>query len=148
MTLALSASRPLGGGGRRGAGARSVLLVDDDPATTEMYRLGLEAFGFHVRVESDGPGLFRAVAAEVPDIVVLDWQLPGMRGDEVLEHLRLDERTRALPVFILSNFPADMDGAVDRVFMAGAMAWLQKAKTPPAVLAERLTEALRAEPGC
>ena len=124
-----------------------MLLVDDDPAITEMYRLGLEAFGFRVRVEGDGPGLFRAVEEELPDILVLDWQLPGIRGDELLEQVRLDGRTRALPVFILSNFPADMDGAVDRVFMAGAMAWLQKAKTPPAALAERLTEALRAEPG-
>ena len=124
-----------------------MLLVDDDPAITEMYRLGLETFGFRVRAVGDGPGLFRAVEEELPDILVLDWQLPGIRGDELLEQVRLDERTRALPVFILSNFPADMDGAVDRVFMAGAMAWLQKAKTPPAALAERLTEALRAEPG-
>src|SRR5438046_10642599 len=106
-----------------------------------MYRLGLEAFGFHVRVESDGPGLFRAVAEEEPDIVVLDWQLPGMRGDEVLEHVRLDERTRALPVFILSNFQADVDGAVDRVFVAGEMAWFHVEKSAPPGLAETSAEA-------
>jgi CheY-like chemotaxis protein len=126
-------------GGRAG----SVILVDDDEATVEMYRTGLEAAGFSVRVEHDGESLFAAFGSEIPDIVVLDWQLPGMRGDEVLERIRLDARTRHLPVFMLSNFPESHDGVIDRVFMAGALAWLQKVKTPPTALAEKLTEAIR-----
>jgi len=133
-------------GGRRNGNMRSVLLVDDDPDIARMYQAGLEAFGFRVRVAGDGPGLFRAVEAELPDILVLDWNLPGMRGDEVLQRVRLDERTRALPVFMLSNYPGEKDGAIDRVFLAGALAWLQKASTPPAVLAEKLTEALATPP--
>jgi hypothetical protein len=47
---------------------------------------------------------------------------------------------------MLSNFPADSDGVIDRVFLAGALAWLQKVKTPPAALAEKLAEALRPAP--
>lgn len=121
------------------------MLVDDDRGTADMYRTGLEAFGFRVRVERHGPGLFRAVDVEVPDVLVLDWQLAGMRGDEVLQRVRLDKRTRSLPVFILSNFPAQRDGEIDRAFLAGAVAWLEKVKTPPALLAQKLTEALRAE---
>ena len=145
--MALETIRPVEGGGRRGGSARSVILVDDDPSTSEMYRFGLEAHGFRVRVERDWPGLFSAIAVEVPDILVLDWHLPGMMGDEILEQVRLDPRTRALPVFMLSNYPAEKNGAIDRVFLAGAMAWLEKVKTPPVRLAEKLTEALRAEPG-
>jgi CheY-like chemotaxis protein len=133
--------------GQEGGDAGLVILVDDDPAAAEMYRVGLEASGFDVRVERDATGLFRALNDHVPDILVLDWDLPGMRGDEILERVRLDVRTRALPVFMLSNFPADGDGAIDRVFLAGAMAWLQKVKTPPAMLAEKLAEALEAAPG-
>ncbi len=90
----------------------------------------------------DPPSLFRVLGDEVPDILVLDWQLPGMSGAEALEILRRDERTMFLPVFMLSNFLGDLDGAVDRVFAAGAIAWLRKSLTPPSVLAERLTEAL------
>ena len=145
--MVLETIRPVDQGGRRGGSARSVMLVDDDPSTSEMYKFGLEAHGFHVRVERDGPGLFRAIAVEVPDILVLDWHLPGLMGDEILEQVRLDPRTRGLPVFMLSNYPAEKNGAIDRVFLAGAMAWLEKVKTPPARLAEKLTEALRAEPG-
>lgn len=118
------------------------MLVDDDPSTAEMYRLGLQAFGFEVLVVHDADGLFRAIDAAVPDILVLDWELPGIRGDEILQLVRLDERTRGLRVLMLSNYPGIKDGAIDRVFQAGALAWLQKMKTPPALLAEKLYEAL------
>ena len=135
--------RPLERGETDGR-AGSVILVDDDDATVEMYRTGLEAAGFRVGVQHDGESLFAAFAREMPDIVVLDWQLPGMRGDEILERIRLDPRTRHLPVFMLSNFPESHDGVIDRVFLAGALAWLQKVKTPPTALAAKLTEALLA----
>lgn len=143
--MALETIRPVKEGGASDTFAPSVMLVDDDPSTSEMYRVGLEAAGFQVRVERDGPGLFRAIAVQVPDLLVLDWHLPGAMGDEVLEQVRLDPRTRALPVFMLSNYPAEKNGAIDRVFMAGALAWLEKVKTPPSRLAEKLAEALRAE---
>lgn len=119
-----------------------VVLVDDDAASAEMYRVGLEHNGFAVSWVSDGAELFAAMSRGLPDIVVLDWQLPGMNGDEILHRIRLDDRTRALPVFMLSNYPAEKNGEVDRVFLGGAIAWLQKVNTPPLLLAEKLKEAL------
>ena len=119
-----------------------MMLVDDDPAIADMYRMGLEHAGFRVRVLGDPAALFRALDEEVPDILVLDWQLPGMSGAEALELLRRDDRGTLLPVFMLSNFLGNHNGGVDRVFAAGALAWLRKSATPPSVLAERLTEAL------
>ncbi|HSS61743.1 MAG TPA: response regulator [Candidatus Limnocylindrales bacterium] len=121
----------------------SVVLVDDDSATAEMYRLGLESLGFKVKVASDAAGLFSSINGRVPDVIVLDWQLRGVQGDQVLHQIRMDDRIGSVPVFMLSNFPATMDGAVDRVFAAGALAWFEKIKTPPALLATKLTEALR-----
>src|SRR6266550_2939403 len=118
------------------------MLVDDDGAIAEMYRFGLEHAGFRVRVLGDAAALFRALDDEVQDILVLGWQLPGMNGAEALELLRRHDRGAWLPVFMLSNFLGDQNGEVDRVFAAGALAWLSKAVTPPSVLAERLTEAL------
>ena len=132
----------MGGGRQAKAGAWSVVLVDDDDAAAEMYRMGLQASHFEVRIARDVEGLFAALEHAIPDILVLDWLLPGVRGDEILERVRIDERTRALPVFMLSNFPAEKDGVIDRVFLAGALAWLEKSKTTPATLAERLAEAL------
>lgn len=121
---------------------RTVILVDDDQAIADLYRLGLELSGFSVVVAPDSPALFRALDDHVPDLIVLDWQLPGMQGDEVLQQVRLDPRTRPVPVLMLSNFPPPEDGAVDRVFMAGALGWLEKSKTTPDRLAQKLIEVL------
>jgi two-component system phosphate regulon response regulator PhoB len=118
------------------------ILVDDDLDVAEMYRLGLEARGFRVRVVGEPAGFFAAVAAEMPDVVVLDWRLPGMSGAEILEKVRSEPRTAALPVLLLSNFLGDKNGAIDRVFELGALAWLRKSVTPPHVLAERLKQAV------
>src|SRR2546430_11092510 len=117
------------------------MLVDDDGAIAEMYRFGLEHAGFRVRVLGDAAALFRALDDEVPDILVLDWQLPGMNGAEALELVRRHDRGAWLPVFMLSNFLGDQNGEVDRVFAAGAPAWLGKAVTPSSVPAGALTEA-------
>jgi CheY-like chemotaxis protein len=128
--------------GPHGEPGPSVILVDDDVAATEMYRIGLEHDGFAVTAARDAVGLFEAMSIRLPDILVLDWQLPGMNGDEILQRIRLDDRTRALPVVMLSNYPPQKDGQIDRVFMAGALAWLEKVNTSPTLLAEKLREAL------
>ena len=118
------------------------IMLDDDLAMAEMYRMGLELDGFRVSVTSEPDQLFTAVAQEVPDVFILDWALPGTNGGEVLEAIRSDWRTAAVPVFMLSNFSTDLNGAVDRVFRAGAIAWLTKSDTSPDKLARRLREGI------
>ena len=119
------------------------MMLDDDLAVAEMYRVGLEHDGFRVCVTAEAAQFFSALEREVPDVFVLDWQLPGTTGGEVLEALRRNWRTAAVPVFMLSNFSTELDGAVDRVFQAGAVAWLTKADTSPGTLARRLREGIR-----
>ena len=118
-----------------------VMLVDDDPSVTEMYRLGLEMEGFRVSSLNDPQGLGLALDAEIPDVFVLDWELGSITGGDVLDRLRTDRRTSAKPVFMISNHPeaADEDGRTAR---AGALAWLIKARTTPDQLAGRLLEVL------
>ena len=121
-----------------------VLLVDDDPAMAAMYRVGLESEGFRVAVLPDAANLNDAVEKQRPDILVLDWELPMVRGDEALERLRMTASGRDVPVIMLSNFPGTASAAVDRAFAAGALAWLEKLNTTPASLAGKLREALQA----
>src|SRR5690348_11610628 len=81
-----------------------VMLVEDDPVAGQMYQMGLQAAGFVVMVLGDGSELFKALAMDVPDVVVLDWELPGLlSGVDIVENLRLDDRTAQLPVIMLSN---------------------------------------------
>jgi CheY-like chemotaxis protein len=119
-----------------------VLLVDDDSAMAEMYRLGLEGAGFRVKTLPDAMDLNDKVREDAPDMLVLDWEMPGVRGDEALERLRGTDGGRELPVFILSNFSGSSDRAIDRVFRSGALAWLEKVNTTPVQLAEKVAEAL------
>lgn len=125
---------------------RSVVLVEDDPEVAQMYRLGLELRGFKVTVVGSGEDLFTSLNGHPPDVIVLDYQLPGANGAKILEHIRRDQRISGVRVFMLSNFPPTHDGAIDRVFAAGAIAWLQKTHTPPKLLAEKLSEALELAP--
>ena len=124
------------------AARRRVLLIDDDPALADMYRFGLERRGFDVTVLPQADDLNDQFEALRPDIVVLDWELPGVKGDEALERLRETDRGLLVPVFMLSNFPGTSEGAIDRAFRAGAIAWLQKVRTTPTQLAEKIAEAL------
>jgi len=124
------------------------MLVDDDPDTGAMYEVGLEALGFRVAVVSDVSAVFLSVEKEIPDVVVLDFQLGGIiTGVDVLENLRLDCRATQVPVFMLSNHLGDLDGQIERAFAAGALAWLVKSQTSPAELGLRISEALASRVG-
>jgi|SRR5579864_516520 len=123
-----------------------VMLIDDDPDATDMYRMGLEAAGFRVRTVNDPGDLRSAFAGEIPDIFVLDWELGSITGGDVLDLLKSDPRTAELPVFMISNHPQETDED-RRAERAGTLAWLLKARTTPAHLAGRLREALPQQAG-
>lgn len=125
-------------------GARWIVLIDDDSVAAEMYALGLEEAGFEVSALME-PSSFFITADAVPDAIVLDWNLPNGTGGDALMRLRRQSRTARTPVLILSNFEPDQVHGSDTVFETGAVAWLVKAKTTPAELAEKVRESLGAE---
>ena len=115
-----------------------VMLVDDDRAMAEMYGLGLDRDGFRVKLLHDADALFEALQQATPDLLVLDWELPGRTGGEVIEELRRNRRTADIPIFILSSHP----GSAVEAGLVGARAWLEKPRTMPGQLAEKLAAAL------
>ena len=146
------AARTIGGqpaeSDRRPGQRPFVMLVDDDPAIGEMYRVGLEANGFRVNVLNDVSAIFMALEHEIPDAVVLDFQLGGIiTGVDVLENLRLDLRAAHIAAFMLSNHRGDLDGQFERALAAGSHAWLAKTQTSPRELALRISEALASKLG-
>ena len=82
---------------------RSVLVVDDDVATREMYRMALRIAGFDVETASDGVAALRRIEQHVPDVVVLDLDLPGINGIAVHGELDARERTRHVPIVIVTG---------------------------------------------
>jgi two-component system, OmpR family, phosphate regulon response regulator PhoB len=110
----------------------SVLFIEDDPAVAEMYKLKLELDGYTVTVAKDGEEGLQIANEAPPDIVFLDTRLPKMDGFTVLERLRSAERTREIPVIILSNYGERE--LVDRGLKLGALEYLIKSQTTPANL--------------
>ncbi len=111
-----------------------VLLIEDDTAAAEMYRLRLVADGYAVVVADDGEKGLAMAVAERPDFIYLDLRLPRVDGFEVLERLRADPKTAAIPVIILSNFGEPE--LRERGLNLGALEFLVKADTTPSRLSE------------
>ena len=108
---------------RRDAMTR-IVVVDDDPDIRALVAMKLTNAGYAVTAEPDGEaGLARALA-EQPDLVVLDWMMPGLSGIEVCRALRDDPRTLETAVLLLTARAQEED--IDRGFAAGADDYLVK----------------------
>ncbi|HLH70323.1 MAG TPA: response regulator [Candidatus Dormibacteraeota bacterium] len=124
-----------------------VLFVEDDPAVAQMYKLKLELDGYTVEVATDGLQGLQMARCHPPDIIFLDIRLPKLDGFGVLEALRQDDRTRAVPVVILSNYSERE--LVERGLQLGALEYLVKSQTTPARVAHSVgawTQELSQEP--
>jgi len=97
-----------------------VLVVDDDRALCEMIGDAFQNAGLSVRVVYNGKQCLEAVAAEQPDVVVLDVAMPVMDGFKTLRELRKDPKTSLLPVVMLTGNPGESGelagwmGGIDR----------------------------------
>jgi DNA-binding response OmpR family regulator len=79
-----------------------ILVAEDDPASQDMLVRRLTARGFRVAAVSDGDACLRRIEKEVPDLLLLDVQMPGMTGLEVLHHVRQHFSHDALPVILVT----------------------------------------------
>ena len=107
----------------------------------QMYRLKLELDGYAVDVAGDGITALEKAKTIRPDIVFLDLRLPKLDGLAVLERLRADTSTAAIPVVILSNW--NEKELVERGISLGALDHLIKSQTTPARLSQRLKDWLK-----
>lgn len=89
-----------------------ILLIEDNPTDAEFTIDALSAWEVEHRVEvaTDGEsGLDRLLDGDVPDLVLLDLNLPRLSGTELLARVREEERLRALPVIVLATSDAERD---------------------------------------
>jgi DNA-binding response OmpR family regulator len=105
-----------------------VLVIDDDPAVRLVLQRNLEHAGFDVMTAEEGLGGLAAALAEAPDVVVLDLMMPNVDGFVVLDALRRDPRTSAMPVIVLTAVTAP--GMKERCEEAGASLVMTKPFEP------------------
>ena len=87
----------------------NILLVEDEPAIQELIAANLNRAGHHVVRAADAESAQRIVREALPDLILLDWMLPGASGIEFARRLRADERTRAIPIIMLTARGEEQD---------------------------------------
>lgn len=112
--------------------ADKVLVVDDDPLVTRMYRDLLEHNLFMVLTAPDGPTGLEVAARERPSLILLDIMMPGIDGFEVCRRLKADPELKRIPIIILTAM-ADPKLNV-QAFKAGAELALRKPAEPATIL--------------
>ena len=82
---------------------RMILVADDDPDLRDILRSVLEPSGYRVVDAPDGEAALKAVRAQTPDLVILDYMMPRLTGPEVCEQLRQDMVLRHVPIIMLTG---------------------------------------------
>ncbi|MFP4385237.1 MAG: HD domain-containing phosphohydrolase [Spirochaetia bacterium] len=120
--------------------ADTVLIVDDDEAVRTMLQSALET-EYSVKTASDGSeGLAKSEEEPIPDLIILDLNMPGKDGMEVIKELHMVKRTRSIPVLFLTG--QGEDSTEKRGFDSGAVDFLRK-PVSPAVLKARISRHIK-----
>ena len=86
-----------------------VLVVEDETAIAELIAINLRHAGFEVTIAADADAAQQAVDRVLPDLVLLDWMLPGQSGVQLAKRWRADARTRDLPLIMLTARAEESD---------------------------------------
>jgi two-component system, OmpR family, phosphate regulon response regulator PhoB len=86
-----------------------VLVVEDEPSIAELIAVNLRHNGFAPTVAFDGAAAHREVDALLPDVILLDWMLPGESGVQLARHWRKHVRTRTVPILMLTARGEELD---------------------------------------
>ena len=105
--------------------ASTILVVEDEPAIRELLRINLVDAGYRVQEAADAEAAQGLVNEALPDLLLLDWMLPGQSGLAWAKQLRSDARTRDIPIIMVTARSEE----ADRV--AGLEAWADDYVTKP-----------------
>lgn len=124
--------------------AARVLVTEDEATLSELLRYNLEAEGFTVLRARTGEEAEVIVAEERPDLVILDWMLPGVSGIEICRRLRARPETRSIPIIMLTARAEEADRV--RGLSTGADDYIVKPFSLPELMARVRAILRRAAP--
>ncbi len=121
-----------------------IVVVEDEEALTTLLRYNLESEGYEVEVVMRGDDADLRLQESVPDLVVLDWMLPGLSGIELCRRLRARPQTRQLPIIMLTARGEESERV--RGLATGADDYIVKPFSVPELLARVKALLRRASP--
>ncbi len=123
---------------------KKILLVEDEAAIREMTAMALERAGFAVIEAEDAQQAERALSDGLPDLILLDWMLPGTSGIELARRFRRDEYTYGVPIIMLTARSEEDDRI--RGLDSGADDYVTKPFSPRELIARIKAVIRRASP--
>ena len=113
--------------------APKLLLVEDDPALSELLEYRFQGQGYSVRCTGDGDEALLMAAEDQPDLIILDWMIEGTSGIEVCRRLRRNQETAHVPIIMLTARESEDDRV--RGLETGADDYLTKPFSPRELIA-------------
>lgn len=117
-----------------------IAIIEDDSVISQMYRMKFEADGFDVQLANNGKRGVALVENFLPDMILLDLQMPEMNGVDALEIIRKKNWGKNIPVIILTNLGEEESPKELRAL--GIHSYIVKANLTPRQVVQRVKEAL------
>lgn len=117
-----------------------ILITEDDPLMSRMYQKIFTFEGYEVIMAADGQEGLDKIRSEKPTLVLLDVMMPKLNGFQVLEQLKADPATKAIPVVMLTNLSSQQDA--DNAMLKGAVKYIVKSEYDPKQVADMIKELL------
>ena len=118
-----------------------ILIVEDDPLMARLYQKAFEFEGYQVVVAGDGEEGFRKALEINPTIILLDIMMPKMNGLQVLQKLKDDEKSKKIPVIILTNLAGEQDS--ETALSLGAVKYIVKSEYEPKQVTDLVKEIIK-----
>lgn len=117
-----------------------ILIVEDDPLMSRMYQKIFTFEGYEVEMAADGQEGLDKTRIGKPTLILLDIMMPKMNGLQVLEKLKADVQTKAIPVVMLTNLAGQQDA--ETALAKGAVKYIVKSEYEPKQVANMVKEIL------
>jgi len=118
----------------------TILVVEDEPGIQEVLKFNLSHYGHQVTLVGDAETALQQLRTVLPDLILLDWMLPGMSGIELAKRLRADPRLKEIPIIMLTARSEERDAVLG--LETGADDYITKPFSPRELMA-RIKAVLR-----
>jgi len=118
-----------------------ILIVEDEEAIAEMYKIGLEKEGYRVEIAKNGAWGLKLAKDKKFAVIVFDMVMPAMKGHDAIRELKADNKTKDVPIIVLSNSAQDED--IKAAKETGISRYLLKSQITPTKLTKEVKKLLK-----
>jgi len=118
-----------------------ILLAEDDRFLSDMYVTKFSRLGYNIDIARDGEEAIKKIPKFLPDVILLDIKMPLKDGFDVLKIIKGDEKTKNIPVILLTNLGQKED--IERGLKLGAVDYLIKAQFTPQEVVDKVKKVIK-----